>query len=95
MSDVYPGGSMAIRYTRHARYKFEVLERHGFPVTERQIADTLEMPDVVIEQPGGKYIAQRRITERHVLRVVYRREREDLVVITFYPGRRERYESEI
>jgi len=86
---------MAIRYTRHARYKFEVLERHGFPVTEQQVADTLATPDVVIEQSGGRYVAQKRITERHVLRVVYRREGEDRVVITFYPGRRERYENEI
>jgi len=86
---------MAIRYTRHARYKFEVLERHGFPVTEQQVADTLVTPDMVIEQPGGRYIAQKWITERHVLRVIYRLEGEDVIVITFYPGRRDRYESEI
>ena len=86
---------MAIRYTRHARYKFEILEQHGFPVTEQLVADTLATPDVVVEQSGGRYIAQKRITERHVLRVIYRWEGEDQVVITFYPGRRERYEGEI
>ena len=86
---------MAVRYTRHARYKFEVLERHGFPVTEQQIADTLAMPDAVIEQSRGRYIAQKRIAERHVLRVVYRREGEDMVVITFYPGKREWYEGKV
>ncbi|GIV79519.1 DUF4258 domain-containing protein [Litorilinea aerophila] len=86
---------MAIRYTRHARYKFEVLERHGFPVTESQIADTLARPDIVIQQPEGRYIAQKRLTERHVLRVVYRHENSDLVVITFYPGRRARYEDPV
>lgn len=86
---------MAIRYTQHARYKFEVLERYGFPVTERQVTATLSTPDAVIAQPEGRYIAQKRITERHVLRVVYRREGEDMVVITFYPGRRERYESKV
>jgi hypothetical protein len=42
-----------------------------------------------------RMIAQRRINERHVLRVIYRQEGEDLVVITFYPGRRERYEAEL
>ena len=86
---------MAVRYTRHARYKFEVLERHGFPVTEQQIADTLAMPDAVVEQSRGRYTAQKRIAEHHVLRVVYRREGEDMVVITFYPGKRERYEGKV
>lgn len=86
---------MAVRYTRHARYKFEVLERHGFPVTEQQVIEVLTKPDRVIPQPGNRYIAQKRVTEDHVLRVVYRQEGEDLVVITFYPGRRERYENQI
>ena len=40
-------------------------------------------------------IAQKRITERHVLRVIYRQEGENQVVITFYPGRRERYEAKL
>ena len=86
---------MAIRYTRHARYKFGLLERHGFPVTEQQVADTLLRPDVVVPQPENRHIAQKRITEDHVLRVVYRQDGEDLVVITFYPGRRERYENKL
>jgi hypothetical protein len=38
-------------------------------------------------------IAQRAITDRHVLRVVYREEGDSRVVITFYPGRRMRYET--
>lgn len=86
---------MAIRYTQHARYKFDVLERHGFPVTEQQVADVLMRPDRVVSQPGNRYIAQKCVTEDHVLRVIYRQEGEDLVVITFYPGRRERYEGKI
>jgi hypothetical protein len=44
---------MAIRYTRHAEYKFEVLRRHGFPVTPDQVADTLMHPDRVVLQSGG------------------------------------------
>lgn len=86
---------MAIRYTRHARYKFGVLARHGFPITEQQVADVLTRPDVVIPQPEDRYIAQKRIAERHMLRVIYRQADGDLVVITFYPGRRERYESTV
>ncbi|MBC7227539.1 MAG: DUF4258 domain-containing protein [Thermoflexales bacterium] len=86
---------MAIRYTRHAEYKFEVLREHGFPVTPDQVADALMHPDRVIPQSEGRLVAQKRLTEEHVLRVIYRIEGNDAVVITFYPGRRDRYENEI
>ncbi|MCS7178995.1 MAG: DUF4258 domain-containing protein [Anaerolineae bacterium] len=86
---------MAIRYTRHAEYKFAVLREHGFPITPAQVADTLRHPDRVIPQSGGRLIAQKRLTEEHVLRVIYRVEGDDAVVITFYPGRRDRYEDEV
>lgn len=84
-----------IIYTRHATEKFEVLKRHGFEVTREQVEETLAAPDLVIPQAKGRMIAQRRITDRHVLRVVYRQKGKDRVVITFYPGRRERYETEL
>lgn len=82
-----------VDYTRHARDKFEVLRRHGFVVTLDQVEDTVLHPAKVIPQQGGRFIAQKRITEHHVLRVVYRQEGDTRVVITFYPGRRERYET--
>jgi len=86
---------MSIRFTQHARHKFDLLRRHGFEITQEQVEDTLTDPEVVIPQPMSKYIAQKRLTERHILRVVYRQEGEDQVVITFYPGRRERYEGHV
>ncbi|MBI4277526.1 MAG: DUF4258 domain-containing protein [Armatimonadetes bacterium] len=86
-----------IRYTRHAHNKFEILRRLGFQVTPEQVEDTVLAPERVTADPRGRgrFIAQKRIAERHVLRVVYREEGETRVVITFYPGRRERYEVEI
>jgi len=85
----------SIVYTHHAEEKFEVLKRHGFEVTRQQVEETLTAPDMVIPQSKGRMIAQKRITERHVLRVIYRQEGENQVVITFYPGRRERYEAKL
>jgi len=82
-----------VDYTRHARGKFEVLKRYGFEVTSDLVEETVLSPEKVIPQPGGRFIAQKGITERHVLRVVYREEGETRVIITFYPGRRERYEA--
>jgi len=82
-----------VNYTHHAREKFDVLKRHGFKVTPDQVEATVLIPEKVIPQSGRRFIAQRKITERHVLRVVYRQEGNIRVVITFYPGRRERYEG--
>ena len=82
-----------LEYTRHARDKFEILKRHGFEVTSDQVEETVLNPERVAPQPKGKFIAQKRISAHHVLWVVYRMEGETYVVITFYPGRRERYES--
>ncbi len=82
-----------VDYTQHARSKFELLKRHGFEVTPQQVEETVLNPEKVIPQPGGRFVAQRQITERHVLRVIYREEGQQRVVITFYPGRKGRYES--
>ena len=83
-----------IRFTRHAREKFSLLARHGFVVFEEQVVETLLQAERV-EDHGTECIAQRTMSDTHVLRVVFRTEGEQMVVITFYPGRRKRYESEI
>lgn len=84
-----------IVYTRHAREKFALLARYNFPVTEQQVADTIHDPALLVEQPGGKPIAQRAISEGHLLRVISRTDGKVAIVITFYPARRRRYETEL
>lgn len=81
----------SIEYTRRARAKFEILKRYGFEVTPEQVEETVLYPERVIPQSGERFIAQRTISSRHVLRVVFRQQGKSRVVITFYPGRRERY----
>ena len=82
-----------IQYSRHASLKFGILERHGFPVTKDQVETVVRSPEGVHQQGEKKFIAQRAITDSHLLRVVYRKEADVIVIITFYPGRRERYEN--
>ena len=84
-----------VRYTHHAREKFEILKQHGFEVTPDQVEQTVLNPEKVLPQPGDRFVAQKGVTARHVLRVVYREEGETGVVMTFSPGRRERYETEV
>ncbi|MEM3433751.1 MAG: hypothetical protein QXI12_08860 [Candidatus Methanomethyliaceae archaeon] len=87
--------TVTIRYTRHAEQKLEILKHHGFEVKQEQVEETLCSPEAVFPQEGGRFIAQKAISERHLLRVVYRQEGETKVIITFYPARRERYESRL
>jgi hypothetical protein len=83
-----------IRFTQHAQQKFSILAEHSFVVSEEEVRLTVLSPDRV-EGREVEQIAQRRISDTHVLRVVYRLENDEMVVITFYPGRRKRYEDTI
>ena len=82
-----------IDYTKHAIDKFDILSKHRFVITPEQVKETIANPDILLLQSGGRYIAQREISEDHVLRVIYRKEGIRHIVITFYPGRRDRYED--
>lgn len=84
-----------IRFTPHAKMKFEILKRHNFPVLEEQVEETILMPDKVETTRKGRRIAQKRISNRHVLRVIYQERDEWIEVVTFYPGRRQRYEDKL
>ncbi|MBO8183274.1 MAG: DUF4258 domain-containing protein [Archaeoglobus sp.] len=62
-------------------------------IKRRRVIKTLEEPDSVKIGRKGRLIAQRVLDEEHLLRVVYEEKDNEVVVITFYPARRERYED--
>lgn len=82
-----------IVYGDHAQEKFDILRSHGFVVSRRQVRETVQTPEKVEAGYRGRKVAQRGITERHVLRVIYEEGSEEIRVVTFYPGTRSRYES--
>jgi hypothetical protein len=55
----------------------------------------LQRPEKIEEGFRGRKVAQRRISEKHVLRVIYVEGQKEIAVVTFYPGRRSRYESSV
>jgi hypothetical protein len=81
-----------IVYGDHASEKFALLRRHGFVVSRRQVTET-QRPEKVEDGDKGRKVAQRSITERHVLWVIYEDGPEEMRVVTFYPGRKSRYED--
>ena len=82
-----------IVYGDHAKEKFSILRRHGFVVSRLQVRETVQKPEKTEAGYSGRKVAQRRITERHVLRVIYEEGPEEIRIVTFYPGRRSRYEA--
>jgi len=84
---------VAITYTKHAMFKFEILAKHGFNVTKEQVEETIQQPDKLIVGETERLIAQKTINKTRLLRVIYIREDDEIKVITFYPTRRQRYEN--
>jgi uncharacterized DUF497 family protein len=82
-----------IIFSSHAENKFAILRHHGFDVSKDTILFALERPDKVEYGYKDRKIAQKVIDESHVIRVVFEETRDIVRVITFYPGRRVRYEG--
>jgi hypothetical protein len=82
-----------IRFSDHARLKMEILASHTVYIDQDFVVGTVRSPDkIVIEE--DKFIAQKRLDENLVLRVVYREFNAFILIITLYPGRRSRYEKD-
>ncbi len=79
-----------IRFTRRAHEKFEFVRRYGFNLDEKQVVEAIQNPSSS-EQKGGQYFANKVLDATYGLRVVYERRKDYLVVIIFYPVKRERY----
>jgi len=85
---------LKIRFTKHAREKFTILKRHKFSVSRQAIFKTIRRPDYIDYSRFPLKIAQKPFDKTHVLRVVYKEENGEIVVITFYPGRKSQYEEQ-
>jgi len=81
---------LKVRFTKHAREKFGFLKRYGFELDEGKVVDVIENPFRVDER-SGQCFAVKALNREFGLRVVYERRKDYVVVVTFYPVRRERY----
>jgi hypothetical protein len=79
-----------VRFTSHAREKFEFIRRYGFNIGRESVVETVLNPDRLDER-GDQRLALRVLDESYALRVVYEERKGYLVVITFYPVRRDRF----
>ena len=82
-----------IRFTKHAKDKFAILARRGVKISQNKIIDTVVHPDKIDKSRLPLLIAQSSLDDSHVVRVVYKTEKDVKIVITFYPGRKSQYEK--
>ena len=83
-----------IRFTRHASEKFLILRRHGVVVSKGMVMRAVTHPEIIDHSRIPLRIAQISFDKARVLRVVYRQEKDEKIVITFYPGRKSQYAKE-
>ncbi|KKQ84447.1 MAG: hypothetical protein UT08_C0018G0053 [Candidatus Woesebacteria bacterium GW2011_GWB1_38_8] len=82
-------------YTKHALLKKRVLKELGWDINKKLIEKTVSKPIRVDEDLGQiekVFIANQLVNKKHVLRIVYKKVKNSVVIITFYVARRERYE---
>ena len=79
-----------VRFTKHAREKCNLVRRYGFDVDRRKVIETVMDPDSLDER-GDQRFSLKILDEDYALRMVYEERKGYLVVVTFYPVRRDRY----
>lgn len=82
---------MNIRFTKHALQKFGVLQRHGMLISKQRVVQAVHAPEYIDYRRLPLLVAQRSFSRTLVLRVVYRFDEKEAVVITFYPGKKSQY----
>jgi len=82
--------SRGVIFTKHASEKFDLLKRYGFVVSSEFVEGAIANPDRV-DQRANLTFAIKTLNEEYGLRVIYRRTNDNIVVVTFYPVRRERF----
>ncbi len=83
-----------IEFSLHSLLKIKILRSHNFNLSKEIVEDIIGFPDKIDVDYQDRLIAQKNLDDTHVLRVVYEKKPEKLLIITVYPGRRSRYEKD-
>lgn len=81
-----------VKFTKHALFKFKDLSKLGVNISKKKILDILKKPENLeedIDYPN--IIVSGELDKTRVMRIVYRKEDDKIVVVTFYPAKKGRY----
>jgi hypothetical protein len=63
-----------IVYTKHAKEKFRISKKQGFIVKKKMVEKVINSPDAVDHSQSPLLITQKSIDEKHILKVVFKKE---------------------
>jgi len=82
-----------IHFTHHAEDKFKILNQHGVVINKSKVIETVLNPETIDKiSRFPLIIAQSKLDNTHVVRVIYKQEGNLKTIITFYPGRTKQYD---
>lgn len=84
-----------IIFCKHAELKFSILKRHGVNISKEEIIDAILRPDKILSGGHFRKIAQKPFNSEKILRVIFEETKDSIIVITFYPAKRRRYENQL
>ena len=82
---------MRVYFTKHAEEKFDILKKYRVFVSKKRVENIIKTPNVIDHSRHPLLIAQGNLDPTHVLKVVYRKEGDTSIILTFYPGRISHY----
>ena len=82
-----------IRFSRHSNLKISILRQHGVIVNNELVESIIIKPSKTETGYKNRKIAQGSLDSEHVLRIIYEESNDEILIITLYPGRKDRYEK--
>ena len=79
-------------FTKHVKQKIVLSKKTPFPINKLQIKYCIEHPKKVEVRSDGTIVSTVPLNRIYILKVVSRKDNDIMVIITFYPARKERYE---
>ncbi len=84
-----------IIFSDHSIEKIKILNKHGFQINKKVVVDIMKNPDTIINGYKDRKIAQKIISDRHFIRIIFIEDLNSKRIITVYPVKRSRYENKV
>lgn len=84
-----------IIFTAHAKGKFAFFKRHKITIRRKQVIDCIQKGYITDTSEYPKIESAGDFDEEHSLITIYRKDEDEIVIITFWVAEKRRYESKI
>lgn len=79
-----------VEFTKHAYDKFELLRKYGFDISRAAVEEAVASP-CLVDRRDDQVLVLKPLDRKYALRVVYKMVNDNIVVVTFYPVKRKRF----